>query len=229
MERITLEEERAILKNKSIGDDKFIIYSNGNEYTFKMNKTNDNLNLFVLNEDTMENYENFFTLSEIISTQCFIMEEDIDEIKNVIMQYVLENKVRFVEDQNKNGIELIFESQFNLKKLKSVFFLKQQEENIQNNIKLLKIKMNNLAEDNKTKDKIIKKLEKENQENLNKINAICEDVKKMKEIQESQSKMIIELKEKEKKSNQLNINNNKTSLSIPSNSNAAGKNKNQMN
>ena len=118
------------------------------------------------------NKSHFADLSfeELNSTQCFKMEEDIDEIISACIQYILEDKTTL--SPNNEGISITFETQFNLKKLKSVFQLNIKEENIENSVKFLKIKMNHLMNESKNKDKMIKELEVQNSENLAKIDFI---------------------------------------------------------
>jgi len=205
MEKITLDQKKNF-KNESLGNNNFKVFSEEIEYNFKINTNLDQVTLTVCKEDSMENFEKTFTFEEISSTQCFKMEEDIEEIKSVMMQYILEDKITL--SPNEDGIEAIFETQFNLKKLKSVFQLNKQEEDIQNAVKFLKIKMNHLINENKNKDTLIKEIQKTNEDNLKSINYITNEVEKMKEIQERQENLIKELKENKSAPPTFNASNN---------------------
>lgn len=192
MEKKTTTENNP--KNKEIGDDTFKIFSDGSSYNLKLNTNMDKLHLVISKEDTYENYESNLTFDELSNSNCFRLEEDIEEVKSAMMQYILENKILLTPKIE--GLSVIFETQFNLKKLRSEFILNIQEENIENAVKFIKIKMNHLLNDSKNKEKLMKELELGNKEALNKIETLSQEVKKVKEMQDKQAKLIEEIKNK---------------------------------
>ena len=191
MEKIATKEGQ---KNLDLGNDNFKVFSEGVEYTLKLlkNENYDELNLIIRREDSMEIFEKNLNFEELTTTQCFKMSEDIDEVQSELMLYILEDKITL--SPNNEGLSVTFETQFNLKKLKSVFQLNIKEENIENSVKFLKIKMNYLMTENKNKDKMIEEIALQNTENLKKIDFITNQVDKMKEMQEKQAKLISDLK-----------------------------------
>ena len=67
-------------KNISTGKNSFKIFSNGSEYSFRLNVSNNKIELILCEEDSLEIFNEIFTLENIISTQCFKMEENFDEV-----------------------------------------------------------------------------------------------------------------------------------------------------
>jgi len=175
-------------KTISLDNNNFKVFSNGLEFSIRFNLNDDFIDLFVCREDSMENFNQFFSFLDINSTQCFKFEEDLAEILTAMKNYIVEEKVTF--EIIEEGLKICFETQFNKKKLKSELILPLVEEDIENTVKMMKIKMNFLIQENKKKDLLLEKLNEDRILYSHKISSLDGEVIKMKDILEKQANQI---------------------------------------
>lgn len=180
MEKIELTKSTECKKNQKISDNTFKLFSGDKAYELTFNKLTDEIEFTLSTENNFENFNKKFNFIEIQKSPCFKLEENLDELNSALIHYVLENKIKVFEKDNFSV--LVFESEFNGKKLKSEIILNSNILSEAELIKNLKTKVNFLISENSKKDEKIEILVKENKEISEKINDLCKELVKIKDF-----------------------------------------------
>ncbi len=165
--------------NKKIDKNTFEIVYEKKIYQLTINKLTDEIQFILSVENYFEDYRKTFSFSEIQKTQCFRLEENLDELYNSLFHYIIEDKIKIF--QKTNVYVIIFETEFNGKNIKSEITLDKNLMNEVETIKILESNINYLIKENKIKDEKIDFLIKETKENNQKINDLAIEIVKLKD------------------------------------------------
>ena len=76
-----------------------------------------NIEFTLATDNNYDNFKNKFNFALIIKTRCFKLEDSSSDLNSALIHNILEDKIRVFEKDNFSV--LVFESEFNGKKLKS--------------------------------------------------------------------------------------------------------------
>jgi hypothetical protein len=177
MEKIEIKESK---RNQKISENTYKLFFEDKVYELNVVKLIDEFEFTLATENNYYNFKNKFNFADMIKTPCFKLEESIEDLNSALIHCILEDKIRVFEKDNFSV--LVFESEFNGKKLKSEIILDSSIISETEIIKILKLKVNFLLNENNKKNEKIEFLIKENKENSEKINDLYKDLVKKKDL-----------------------------------------------